>query len=104
MSRHPSTPELLDAVAEEEELSQIIPAVFSASPRVPIARWTFARDDDADAPEITCILSDGDEALARVLEKTSRSEGHGLRSVVDTQPADDAGVVDTPSVVVTLII
>jgi hypothetical protein len=102
MARPPSSPDLLDAVAEEEESSQVIPAVFSASPRVAIARWTFARNDDVDAPEITCILSDGDETLDRIFEKASRSDGHGLRSVVEAQLEEVAA--DTPTIVVTLLV
>lgn len=103
MEKQPSAPDLLDAVSEEEELSQIIPAIFSGAPRVALARWTFARDDDENAPEIVCVLSDSDEIVSKVLSQSSRSEGHGLRPPL-AQKHDLENSEEFPSIIVTLYI
>jgi hypothetical protein len=103
MEKQPSAPDLLDAVSEEEELSQIIPAIFNGARHVATARWTFARDEDEDAPEIVCVLSDGDEIVSRVLSQSSRSEGHGLRPPL-AQKTELENSEEFPSVIVTLYI
>lgn len=101
MEKQPSAPDLLDAVSEEEELSQIIPAIFNGSRHVATARWTFARDEDLDAPEIVCVLSDGDDLVSETLSKSSRSEGHGLRPPL-SQQSESEDAEEFPSIIVTL--
>lgn len=86
VSEHLGANDLLDAVGEVEEFSEISSIVKTAQD-VGSVEYTLSMSEDEEAPEITCILSDetGDQAIARA----SRSIGHGLRPVVAAERGTD---------------
>ncbi len=93
-----ATEDLLDAVPEFDETSEISSVVQTAA-HVSRASFTLSRSDDEEAPDVTCTFGEESEVLDEIVARQSRSEGHGSRPVVKPR---DVPVTRGPKVLVEL--